>query len=635
MDDITSAIVTIGYNAIRLSGRFTLTRDAALSSIWQHLKVRAYAEPGAIVEAHAIEMPWPVALDVIREYGTKSAQRALAFRFAVDSSASTLVSAFAAEVRAAKVARDTLGAVISIDEIKSSLRAKGFTKRELKPFQLRDLQRLLSLPHGANFSVPGAGKTSVNFALHLLTRQPGQHLLVIAPKAAFPAWREIVDECMSPEAPDAGAEQFTVLDGRDEDTDEKLRSGRTRFLMSYDLMVRQQPVISSYLARQPVHVILDEAHRMKAGALSQRGAFLISVANLPIRRDILTGTPMPQAASDLASQLQFLWPGHGLELQIQRGVTPSQVLGQLFVRTTKSELGLPPSRRHYYQVEMAPGQLALYSIVRDETLRQLTQTIKSDLNRIDFLSARKSVLRLLQLSANPTLALRALSEQSFRLETGVVDRVVEEGVSPKMRAVADHARTLAHGGNKTVIWTIFTGTIHDMEVMLADLNPVLLYGQVPTGEPTDPNSREGRIRRFHEDPRCSVLIANPAAAGEGISLHTVCHNAIYLDRSYVSTHYLQSIDRIHRLGLPPDQETHIHVYESKAPPFIGSIDLSVRRRLAAKIRALQQLLNDADLHEIAFDEENADDPTSYDVDLQDLIDLVQEMEGSAPEAPLE
>jgi hypothetical protein len=47
------------------------------------------------------------------------------------------------------------------------------------------------------------------------------------------------------------------------------------------------------------------------------------------------------------------------------------------------------------------------------------------------------------------------------------------------------------------------------------------------------------------------------------------------------------------------------------------------------------LLDDADLHEIAFDEENADDPTSYNVDLQDLIDLVEELEGSAPEAPLE
>ena len=123
------------------------------------------------------------------------------------------------------------------------------------------------------------------------------------------------------------------------------------------------------------------------------------------------------------------------------------------------------------------------------------------------------------------------------------------------------------------------------------------------------------------------MIANPAAAGEGISLHTVCHDAIYLDRSYVSTHYLQSIDRIHRLGLAPDVETNIYIYQTKAPVGLGSIDLSVSRRLAAKLRNLEQLLEDADLHQLALDEETADDPVDYDVQMQDLVDLVEELEG--------
>ncbi len=171
--------------------------------------------------------------------------------------------------------------------------------------------------------------------------------------------------------------------------------------------------------------------------------------------------------------------------------------------------------------------------------------------------------------------------------------------------------------------------------MMADINPVTLYGAVPVGDDTDPGTREGRLARFHRDPACKVLIANPAAAGEGINLHTVCHDAIYVDRSYVSTHYLQSIDRIHRLGLPPDTETNIFIYQTKAPPGLGSIDYSVSRRLATKIRGLQQLLNDPDLHELAFDEESADDPIDYDVQLQDLVDLVEELEGHGPPIPEE
>ena len=57
------------------------------------------------------------------------------------------------------------------------------------------------------------------------------------------------------------------------------------------------------------------------------------------------------------------------------------------------------------------------------------------------------------------------------------------------------------------------------------------------------------------------------------------------------------------------------------------MDYSVSRRLSKKIRDLQELLNDTDLHEIAFDEENADDPIDYSVDLQDLVDLVEELQG--------
>ncbi|HEY6385860.1 MAG TPA: hypothetical protein VIX91_09285 [Candidatus Acidoferrum sp.] len=32
-------------------------------------------------------------------------------------------------------------------------------------------------------------------------------------------------------------------------------------------------------------------------------------------------------------------------------------------------------------------------------------------------------------------------------------------------------------------------------------------------------------RLFHDNPDVMVLVANPAAAAEGISLHSVCHRA--------------------------------------------------------------------------------------------------------------
>lgn len=619
--------IAIDYDPTRVRGIISKQGNEDSSPIWERLKARFASNSDVLNFGDTMDMPWPEVLGVIREFGSASVQNALNFRLIPSARSREKVAAFVAETKKARRSKDTLVLEIDEAEIQPRLDALGF-KRQLKPFQLRDLARLLSLPHGANFSVPGAGKTTVTFALSLLAARADDHLLVIAPKAAFPAWRDVVGECVGEDAPSTSKEEFIVLSGSEEQNEALLRSGGRRFIMSYDLLVRQQALIASYLSRQSVHLVLDESHRMKAGLGSQRGAFLINVASTPARRDILSGTPMPQSANDMASQLGFLWPGQGFDLQIQRGISPRQVLGDLYVRTTKHELGLRPAIRHFYDVPMAEGQLALYGVVKNEILRQISKAISD--NSPDFLSARKSVMRLLQLSANPTLALQAMTKDLREISSGIADQVVEEGASLKMREVCAHARRLAKEGRKTVIWTIFTQSILDLERILADLNPVSLYGAIPTGEASDPTTREGRLATFHANPDCMTLIANPAAAGEGISLHTVCHDAIYLDRSYVSTHYLQSIDRIHRLGLPPDVDTNIHIYRTKAPAGLGSVDLSVSRRLAQKIHGLEHLLDDQDLRELALDEDEADDPIDYDVDMQDLIDLVAELEGREP-----
>lgn len=622
------AEVFIEYNSSRLIGKFIKGENHFLSSIWERLQARFISQNDTIITELKIEAPWPNILDTLREYGTSSFQNALSFRFIPQNDAIEKVRDFAKQVSEINKSRNNLNLKLSITEIEKLLLEKGFI-RKLRPFQLRDIQRLISHTNGANFSVPGAGKTTVTLALHLLTKQNNDHLFVVAPKAAFPAWKNIIEECMDTIIVENSLENFIALDGTESENQLQLRSGANKFLISYDLMVRQQVIIANYFLHNRVHLILDESHRMKAGIASQRGAFLINISSLPIRRDILSGTPMPQSANDLASQLRFLWPGSGMDLEIQRGELPRNVLGNKYVRTTKKELELPPVNRFFYDVDMAPGQLALYSVVKNETLRQITNSINAKANSVDFISARKSVMRLLQLSVNPILALQNMTALHQKIESGIVDQVIKEGISNKMLAVEDHVRKLTSEGRKVIIWTIFTGTILDLENQLADLNPVTVYGATPSGDSSDEYTREGKILRFHKDHNCKVFIANPAAAGEGISLHTVCHEAIYLDRSYVSTHYLQSIDRIHRLGLDKNIQTNIHIYRTKAPIGIGSVDYSVSRRLATKIRGLQDLLDDEDLHEIAFDEENAGDTTNYDLDLQDLIDLVSELEGSS------
>jgi SNF2 family DNA or RNA helicase len=120
---------------------------------------------------------------------------------------------------------------------------------------------------------------------------------------------------------------------------------------------------------------------------------------------------------------------------------------------------------------------------------------------------------------------------------------------------------------------------------LKELNPVVVFGGVPvTASDSAEFNREALIRKFLEDPSCRAMIANPAACGESISLHMACHDAIYVDRSFNCAHYLQSLDRIHRLGLPPDTTTSYYLLICQ-----DSIDEIVHHRLKEKMRRMRDV----------------------------------------------
>lgn len=615
----------ITYETTTNFGIISCVSDVEPSS-WQRITASALAvDPQAILN-NRIYLPWYQILSLIREYS--QLQKQLGFKFITDDSSRPLIQRFVQEQKITSGGRNNSVTLIAEDQVDERLRSIGFTKRELRQFQRRDVVTLSSIPNAANFSVPGAGKTTVTLALHLLACEKDDKLLVVCPKAAFPAWAEIIDQCIEPGAGWAyNNGKFVNLSKLEEsDISKAFETSAKYFVTNYEHFVSRRGVFSFLLSTQPIHLVLDESHRMKAGQLSQRGAALLSIANLPKRKDILSGTPMPQGPSDLQAQLDFLWPGSTLGVRIQRGEMPKDVIAGLYSRTTKEDLGLPPVNREFIQVPMTPHQAALYGIVKNDVLRQLSSFRNGQ--GIDIIRARKSVMRLLQLASNPILAVRGISEDVFIADHAVINAIVQNPVSPKIEEVCRIVRDNVSRKRKTVVWTIFTQNILDMERKLADLNPVSLYGQIKTGADDDESTREGRLKKFHIDESCWVMIANPAAAGEGISLHEVCHEAIYLDRSYVSTHYLQSIDRIHRLGLPDGTETNIKIIQSAPPVGLGSIDYSVSRRLARKIRALEELLNDKDLHKIALDEESAQEAVDLTLDIDDIADLIEELEGN-------
>jgi SNF2 family DNA or RNA helicase len=148
-------------------------------------------------------------------------------------------------------------------------------------------------------------------------------------------------------------------------------------------------------------------------------------------------------------------------------------------------------------------------------------------------------------------------------------------------------------GGKVVIWASFIRNIEKMSQCLSDMGipSKSLYGVTPVETADDEfesqmETREFIVREFNSDNSSfNVIIANPSAVAESISLHKKCHNAIYLERSFNAAHFIQSKDRIHRYGLPEDTITTYYYLISE-----NSIDETINSRLQLKEKRLNQIM---------------------------------------------
>lgn len=503
-------------------------------------------------------------------------------------------------------------------------------KRDLREFQLRDLSKLLTLHHGANFSVPGAGKTTVAYAAHAVEQAKGtvDKLLVVAPLSAFGAWEEDASEVLSP-TPTVSRMRGHGVPSADV------------VLINYQRLSGALDELIAWANGHKVHLVLDEAHRAKRGVAGEWGRALLALAPYARRRDVLTGTPAPNHPRDLVFLLNFLWPSGRATARIPdwalardplpRAMTViNESISPLFVRTTKSELGIPDPVIRRVQLDMKPLQQEIY----DALLNRYAGLL--DLSRRDalvFAQMGEVAMYLLQAASSPRLlrssadAARAYRFPPLAIPAGsrlanLVESYADHEISAKLEAVCRLVLENASKpeGNKTLVWSNFPGNLLDLEQQLAGLEPAVIYGGVPSSDdaPLGVRTREREIERFKRDPNCKVLLANPAALAEGVSLHMECHDAIYLDRTFNAGQYLQSLDRIHRLGLSPDVETTFTIFSTR-----GTIDERVDRRVEEKVQRLSRLLADDRLVELALPDD--EEPASVIDDRADLEEVLAEL----------
>ena len=475
-------------------------------------------------------------------------------------------------------------------EISDFLSSCNF-KRTLTDEQLRNVSKLSRLPIGATFSVPGAGKTTEAISFYLLHKKTNQGLIVICPKNAFPAWEEQFSQCLGNLAPRI----IRLTQGVTKIENDLNANIGCVFLISYQQFIRAVNPIAKYLHNNRTFVFIDESHRMKGGSKTDTGRQIQKIAHLPIGKLIMSGTPLPQGVNDLIPQYSFLFPTDG-------DITEENVtekIKKVYVRTTKKELGLDKPEIITTPIPFNEPQKILYDLIRSEELRQLSGLCNND--RKFYRQLGKSYMRLLQVVSNPSLLLKTVFSFPDALR-----EAIEYGDGNKIKYVAIKARQLAKEGKKVIIWSGFVENVESITQMLSDLGAKCIHGGVEAGSDEEENTRERIVKDFHDDPNMFALVANPAACSEGISLHTVCHHAIYLDRNYNSAQFLQSMDRIHRLGLPKGTETIIEIVHSP-----NSIDDLVDSRLNDKIRRMSEVLEDESLRvepvTVELDAEGFDD----------------------------
>jgi len=499
--------------------------------------------------------------------------------------------------------------------------------RKLYPLQLLSAFHMAFAQNACNFAVPGAGKTTIVYAAFaFLKNLPKDHpkhvdkLLVIGPLSSFAPWENEYKDCFGTEVPSKRLSGQGNMAKSEKQEHLYSTSPAELTLIFHGGVESLQDEIINFLKKNKVMVVVDEAHRIK-NPEGVWGKSIVEIGKEAHARVILTGTPVPNGYEDLFNLFQFLYPfqykdilgfhyGNLLEmtkadeLESPKVKALIQNVSPYFIRIKKSDLKLPPIKENIIEVEMGQHQKEIYDFIETKYVKSFESN--SSANIKDFLNKAR-LIRLRQAATNPALLMQSIrtsleSEdyesritnsnislpEEFQDDSDILLRIKNYSrneIPSKFVTVKNVLAEHIEKQEKVIIWTIFILNAKELQLYLAEqgIKSELLIGEVEQPD------RESIIKSFNDptDRSFKVLIANPFSVAESISLHKGCHNAIYLERDYNCSNYLQSKDRIHRVGLNPNQETNYYYLLSK-----DSIDGVINQKLGIKAERMARIIDE-------------------------------------------
>lgn len=502
-------------------------------------------------------------------------------------------------------------------------------QRILYPLQMLSSYHLAFSQNACNFAVPGAGKTSIVYGAYAylknLPKNNVQHvdkILVIGPLSSFAPWENEYRECFGEEVKSQRLSGDVTISKDKKEQHLYSATPKELTLISHAGMKNLEQEIIDFLKKHKVMVVVDEAHRIK-NAEGVWGRSAVEIAKEASARVVLTGTPMPNGYEDLYNLFRFIYPFkfqdilriHYEQLEDLTKNTAStndervqsfvNRIKPYFIRIKKDDLKLPATQECIIPVKMDEQQRKIYDFIEEKYVKSFqvnpTATIKDTLNKA-------KLIRLRQAATNPSLLLKVLqysledskeygsdSNLHFaKIHNETIDdsEIFREITNydktgiPKFVQIKDILDTDIFPQNgKVIVWTIFIQNAEELQIYLGKqgVKSKLLIGKVPQSE------REDIIEKFNkpENSDFSVVIANPFSVSESISLHKGCHNAIYMERDYNAANFLQSKDRIHRVGLPAETVTNYYYLVSA-----DSIDSVIDKKLDIKVKRMEEIIDE-------------------------------------------
>lgn len=478
--------------------------------------------------------------------------------------------------------------------------------RKLREKQAWDSFFMFAMRKSANFSVPGSGKTSSVYGVFSFLSYKGlvDKIVMIGPRSFFISWKDEFYNCFGNKRK---LELFNIQDysnSRDKKNAllYKAVHKKNLLLFNYESLDSILEEVKNIIDDKTL-LVFDEVHKVK-NPNGKRAKNALKISYNARYTIALTGTPLPNSYLDIKNLLHILYHeeyndffGFGdAQLRIPSEYDIENInkkIKPFFCRTTKKQLEVP---------EVNPDIILPCKLSDKENKIFNILLLKYAKNKLAL------IIRLLQLESNPKMLLKAISENqedfSAILDTtsdpedidyvdysqDIKDLINSFGKTEKFNSCIQQVKQLNSEGKSVIIWCIFVDSIRQLASQLEKegISAGVIFGS------TSEEERKNILNKFKEK-EIDVLITNPHTLAESVSLHSVCHDAIYYEYSYNLVHLLQSKDRIHRLGLKEGQYTQYYFLQSifvTRDGFEYSLDQKIYQRLLEKEKIMLDAIDE-------------------------------------------